>query len=40
MSSLKFILMLKKEILGTDAKAFMNHQSFKINEENKPRIFS
>ena len=30
----------KKEILGTDAKAFMNHQSFKINEKNKPRIFS
>ncbi len=30
----------KKEILGTDIKAFMNDNNFKINEENKPRIFS
>ena len=30
----------KKEILGTDAKAFINHKSFKLNEDNKPRIFS
>ncbi len=30
----------KKEILGTDIKAFMNHQDFKINKKNKPRIFA
>ncbi len=30
----------KKEILGTDTKAFLNNNSFKINEKNKPRIFS
>ena len=30
----------KKEILGTDIKAFLNHKDFKMNEKNKPRIFS
>tara|TARA_B100001093_G_scaffold361578_1_gene346309 strand:+ start:1760 stop:4159 length:2400 start_codon:yes stop_codon:yes gene_type:complete len=30
----------KKEILGTDIKAFMNNEDFKINEKNKPRIFA
>tara|TARA_B100000886_G_scaffold330265_1_gene280527 strand:+ start:6738 stop:9134 length:2397 start_codon:yes stop_codon:yes gene_type:complete len=30
----------KKEILGTDIKAFFNDKSFKINEKNKPRIFA
>ncbi len=30
----------KKEILGTDLKAFVNDQNFKINPNNKPRIFS
>ena len=30
----------KKEILGTDSKAFLNQESFKINKNNKPRIFS
>ncbi len=30
----------KKEILGTDIKAYMNHQDFKINKKNKPRIFA
>ncbi len=30
----------KKEILGTDIKAFMNDSNFKINDENKPRIFA
>ncbi len=30
----------KKEILGTDIKAFVNQNSFKYNEKNKPRIFS
>ena len=29
-----------REILGTDVKAFMNDENFKINEKNKPRIFS
>jgi LPS-assembly protein len=30
----------KKEILGTDTKAFINNEDFKINAKNKPRIFS
>ena len=30
----------KKEILGTDIKAFINDSSLKINERNKPRIFA
>ena len=30
----------KKEMIGSDAKAFMNHNDFKINEKNKPRIFA
>ena len=30
----------KKEILGTDIKAFLNDNDFKINEKNKPRIFA
>ena len=30
----------KKEILGTDIKAFLNDKSFKIKKENKPRIFA
>ena len=30
----------KKEILGTDTKAFLNHDDFKTNKDNKPRIFS
>jgi LPS-assembly protein len=30
----------KKELLGTDIKAFMNDENFKINENNKPRIFA
>ena len=30
----------KKEILGTDIKSFINQKEFKINEKNKPRIFS
>ena len=29
----------KKEILGTDIKAFLNQDDFKINKQNKPRIF-
>ena len=29
----------KKEILGTDIKAFVNEKKFKINPENEPRIF-
>jgi len=29
----------KKEILGTDIKAYMNSAEFKVNENNKPRIF-
>ena len=27
-------------MIGTDSKAFMNEKSFKIDERNKPRIFS
>tara|TARA_B100001248_G_scaffold68660_1_gene48477 strand:+ start:8222 stop:10630 length:2409 start_codon:yes stop_codon:yes gene_type:complete len=30
----------KKEILGTDIKAFLNDKNFKINESNKPRVFA
>ena len=30
----------KKEILGTDIKAFLNNEDFKYKKENKPRIFA
>ena len=30
----------KKEVLGTDIKAFMNDDAFKIHPKNKPRIFA
>ena len=30
----------EKEMLGTDIKAFMNHEDFKIDKRNKPRIFA
>ena len=40
MNFLKFILILKKEILGTDIKAFLNHEDFKVNSKNDPRIFA
>ncbi len=30
----------KKEILGTDIKAFINQDDFKVNKKNKPRVFS
>ena len=30
----------KKEILGTDSKAYLNDESLKFNKKNKPRIFS
>jgi LPS-assembly protein len=29
-----------KEIVGTDAKTFLNEESFKIDKANKPRVFS
>ena len=29
-----------REIIGTDIKAFLNHQSFKIDKKNKPRVFA
>ena len=35
-----YIDTIKKEILGTDAKAFLNESSFKDHQDNKPRIFS
>lgn len=28
------------EMIGTDVKAFLNNEQFKINKENKPRIFA
>ncbi len=31
---------IKKEIIGTDIKAFLNEKDFKINSKNKPRIFA
>ena len=30
----------KKEILGTDIKVFLNQEDFKVNQDNKPRIFA
>ncbi len=30
----------KKEILGTDIKVFLNQEDFKVNKDNKPRIFA
>ena len=30
----------KRELLGTDIKAFLNHQDFKVNNKNDPRIFA
>ena len=30
----------KREIIGTDIKAFLNDKNFKINDKNKPRIFA
>ena len=30
----------KREILGSDIKAFLNNENFKISEKNKPRIFA
>ena len=30
----------KKEILGTDTKAFLKQDSFKMNKNNKPRVFA
>ncbi len=30
----------KKEVLGTDIKAFLNNKDFKVDERNDPRVFS
>ena len=30
----------KKEVFGTDIKAFLNHSDFKQNEKNDPRVFA
>ena len=30
----------KKEMLGTNIKAYLNHEDFKINKKNDPRIFA
>ena len=30
----------KKEVLGTDIKAYLDHQDFKINNKNDPRVFA
>jgi len=35
-----FIDTKKKEILGSDIKAFLNNENFKVSEKNKPRIFA
>ena len=35
-----FIDEKKKEIVGTDSKAFLNQEGFKTNKNNKPRVFS
>ena len=31
---------IKKEIIGSDIKAYLNDSSLKVNEKNKPRIFA
>ena len=31
---------IKKEIVGSDIKAFLNDSNFKINKKNKPRVFA
>ncbi len=35
-----FIDEKKREILGTDIKAFLNQENFKIDSDNKPRVFA
>lgn len=35
-----FIDEVKREIIGTDIKAFLNDEGFKIQDGNKPRVFS
>ena len=35
-----FIDEKKREIIGTDIKAFLNQENFKINKNNKPRVFA
>ena len=30
----------RKEILGSDTKLFLNQEDFKINKDNKPRVFA
>ncbi len=30
----------KREVIGTDIKAFLNQESFKVNSDNKPRVFA
>ncbi len=35
-----FIDEKKREIVGTDVKSFINQENFKINKNNKPRIFA
>ena len=30
----------KKEIIGTDIKAFLNEKDFKVRDDNKPRVFA
>ena len=35
-----FIDEKKREIIGTDIRSFLNNPDFKINEENKPRVFA
>ncbi len=31
---------IKREIIGSDIKAYLNDESFKVNEKNKPRVFA
>ena len=35
-----YILILKKELIGTDIKAYINDKNLKFNSENNPRIFA
>ena len=38
-NSHNYILIRKKEIIGTDIKAFLNDSRLKVNENNDPRVF-
>ena len=40
MNFLSCILIVKKEIIGSDVSAFINDEKFKFDEKNNPRIMA